>query len=131
MKDLHDEVTRIAKSIPKSHPIGDGAHYILDHWEGLTRFLDQPDMPFDNNAAENALRINALIRNNSMFSGSLAGAHRDATALTILHSCRLQKLNPYQYLAEVTPVLLLHRRGRPQNLDAYTPAAVMARRGAR
>ena len=107
-----------------AHQLGDGAKYIIDHWNGLSRFLDDPHLPTDNNAAENALRINALIRKNSMFSGSHAAAHRDATALTILHTCRLAHLNPADYLARVTPTLLLHRRGRPQNLTALTPAAV-------
>ena len=114
----------------KVHQLGDGALYIIDHWAGLTRFLDDPLLPTDNNAAENALRINALIRKNSMFSGSLDAAHRDAVALTVVHSCRLAGLVPADYLASVTPTLLLHRRGRPQNLAALTPAAVIAARQA-
>jgi transposase len=114
----------------KAHQLGDGALYIIDHWAGLTRFLDDPLLPTDNNAAENALRINALIRKNSMFCGSLDAAHRDAVALTVVHSCRLAGLVPADYLAMVTPTLLLHRRGRPQNLAALTPAAVIAARQA-
>ena len=113
-----------------THALGDGASYIIDHWDGLTRFLDDPLLPTDNNAAENALRISALIRTNSLFSGSEDAAHRDAVALTILHSCRLAGLNPSDYLASVTPALLLHRRGRQQDLAALTPAHVAARRKA-
>lgn len=77
---------------------------------------------------QNALRINALIRKNSMFTGSLGAAHRDAVALTIVHSCRLARLVPGDYLAQVTPALLLHRRGRTQDLSRLTPAAVAAAR---
>jgi len=112
----------------KVHQLGDGAQYILDYWHGLTRFLDDPDLPTDNNAAENALRINALIRKNSLFVGSLAAGHRDAVALTVLHSCRLLSLIPIDYLTAVTPALLLHRRGRKQNLANLTPAALAASR---
>ena len=114
----------------KAHQLGDGALYIIDHWAGLTRFLDDPLLPTDNNAAENALRINALIRKNSMFAGSLDAAHRDAVALTVVHSCRLAGLVPADYLAMVTPTLLLHRRGRTQNLASLTPGAVIAARQA-
>ena len=114
----------------KAHQLGDGALYIIDHWAGLTRFLDDPLLPTDNNAAENALRINALIRKNSMFIGSLDAAHRDGVALTVVHSCRLTGLVPADYLASVTPSLLLHRRGRRQNLAALTPAAMIAARQA-
>ena len=79
---------------------------------------------------QNALRINALIRKNSLFVGSIEASHRDAVALTILHSCRLQGLVPADYLAKVTPALLLHRRGRKQDLAGLTPAAVAADRQA-
>ena len=65
-----------------------------------------------------------------MFAGSLDAAHRDAVALTVVHSCRLAGLVPTDYLASVTPTLLLHRRGRPQNLATVTPAAVTAARQA-
>jgi len=76
----------------------------------------------------NRLRINALIRKNSLFVGSLAAGHRDAVALTVLHSCRLLSLIPIDYLTAVTPALLLHRRGRKQNLANLTPAALAASR---
>ena len=128
MADLKAEAERIVANHPGSHQLADGARYILDYWEGLTRFLDQPDLPPDNNNAENALRINALIRKNSLFVGSLPAAHRDAVALTVFHSCRLQRLLPANYLARVTPALLLHRRGRAQDLARLTPAAVAATR---
>jgi hypothetical protein len=114
----------------KVHQLGDGALYIIDHWDGLSRFLDDPLMPIDNNAAENALRVNALIRKNSMFCGSLDAAHRDAVAMTVLQSCRIAKLVPADYLAAVTPRLLLHRRGRKQDLAAITPASMAAVRQA-
>ena len=80
------------------------------------------------NVAENALRIHALIRKNSRFVGSLDAGHRDATALTVMHSCRLAGLVPADYLALVTPTLLLHRRGRKLDLASITPAAVAAGR---
>jgi hypothetical protein len=126
MEQIKAEAERLAARYPGPHQLGDGAQYIIDYWEGLTRFLDHPELPPDNNQAENALRINALIRKNSLFVGSLAAAHRDAIALSVLHSCRLQGLVPVDYLALVTPALILHRLGRLQDLAALTPAAVKA-----
>jgi hypothetical protein len=126
LKLAHDTLAAYGKA----HQLGDGALYIIDHWDGLSRFLDDPLMPIDNNLAENALRINALIRKNSMFCGSLGAARRDAVAMTVLQSCRLAKLVPADYLAAVTPTLLLHRRGRPQDLAAITPGTMAAVRQA-
>jgi hypothetical protein len=126
MEQIKAEAERLAARYPGTHQLGDGAQYIIDYWEGLTRFLDHPELPPDNNQAENALRTNALIRKNSLFVGSLAATHRDAIALTVLHSCRLQGLVPADYLALVTPALILHRLGRIQDLAALTPAAMKA-----
>ena len=128
MARLRAEAETIATAYPPTHHLADGARYLIDYWDGLTRFLDHPELPPDNNAAENALRINALIRKNSLFAGSRAAADRDAVALTILQSCRAQHLTPSDYLARVTPALLIHRRGRPQNLDRLTPAALAKNR---
>ncbi|MEK7423314.1 MAG: IS66 family transposase, partial [Actinomycetota bacterium] len=130
MEQIRETAHATLAAYGKAHQLGDGALYIIDHWHGLTRFLDDPTLPTDNNAAENALRINALIRKNSMFVGSLDAGHRDAVALTVVHSCRLAGLVPADYLATVTPTLLLHRRGRKQDLATITPAAVAAARQA-
>ena len=128
MANIRAEAERIAHAYPGSHQLADGARYIIDYWDGLTRFLDHPELPPDNNAAENALRINALIRKNSLFNGSLAAAHRDAIALTVFHSCRLQRLIPADYLTQVTPVLLRHRNGRKQDFSRLTPATIEGNR---
>jgi transposase len=36
-----------------------------NHWEGLTVFADQPEVPMDNNGSERALRLSKLIVKNS------------------------------------------------------------------
>jgi hypothetical protein len=110
MERIKTEAERIATAHPFSHPLAEGARYINKHWDLLIRFLDEPLLPPDNNAAENALRINALIRKNSMFFGSEDGADRAAVALTVLHSCRLAEIEPNSYLAQVTPALLQQTR---------------------
>lgn len=124
MNRIQTEAKRIAGSRPAHHDLARGARYIIDHFDRLTRFLDDPLLPPDNNAAEGALRINALIRKNSMFFGSEDGAKHAAIALTILHSCRLAGLEPMEYLTQITPTLLLHRLGRKQDLAKLIPLAV-------
>ena len=121
MDQIEVEAARIAKSYPNSHPLAEGARYIANHREALRRFLREPLLPPDNNAAENALRINALIRKNSMFFGSNEGGERAAIALTVLHSCRLTGTEPLAYLQRVTPALIQHRRGKSIDLAALIP----------
>jgi hypothetical protein len=124
MQRIRSEAERIAAAHPHGHQLAVGARYILNHFTDLCRFLDDPLLPPDNNAAENALRINALIRKNSLFFGSEAAGDRAAIALTVLHSCRLAGVEPHTYLAHLTPALLRHRSGRPQALDQLVPKVI-------
>ena len=43
---------------------------LQEHWTGLTRFLDDPRIPLDNNASERRIRGPALGRKNSYGSGA-------------------------------------------------------------
>jgi hypothetical protein len=92
------------------HPNGAGARYILNHWYELTKFLDHPELRLDNNLAEGDLRMVALIRKNSLFLGADSAGPRAAASLSVIRSCRLARVNPHDYLADVTPVLIRHRR---------------------
>jgi hypothetical protein len=122
MQRILTEAKRIAVKFHRNHPLADGSRYIIDYFPALTKFLVNPELPPDNNAAEGALRINALIRKNSLFFGTEEAGERGAVAMTLLHSCRLAGIEPFGYLAKVTPTLILHHRGRPQDLPALLPA---------
>ncbi len=127
MDRIEAEAARIAVAYPSRHPLAIAGRYIDNHRDALRRFLDEPRLPPDNNAAENALRINALIRKNSLFFGSEDGGHRAAIALTILHSCRMAKVEPLAYLKAVTPELLRARDGRQVDLAALMPVRYATR----
>ncbi len=122
MVKIRAEAERIATAYHAKHPLADGARYIIDYFPLLTKFLGDPLLPPDNNAAEGALRINALIRKNSMFFGSDDGGERAAVALTVLHSCRMAGVEPFAYLMDVTPTLITHANGRKQDLTKLIPA---------
>lgn len=120
---IEQEAARIATAYPFSHPLAEGARYIANQRERLRRYLTQPLLPPDNNAAEGALRINALIRKNSLFFGSELAGERAAVALTVLHSCRIAGIEPHDWLAQVTPTLIRHAHGRQADLHALIPRA--------
>ena len=126
MDTIKKTAESLAAKYPDQHTLAKGARYILGHEPYLTKFLTNPLVPPDNNLAENALRINALIRKNSMFFGTHEAGNASARVMTILHSCRMIDLEPHRYLQHVRPFLLLHRRGRPQNLEALTPRVIAA-----
>ena len=53
--------------------MGKAINYMLTLWEGLTRFLKDPRIPLDNNAAERALRGVVVGRKNHYGSKSKRG----------------------------------------------------------
>ena len=56
--------------------------YSLKRWGALTRFLEDPAVPIDNNWIENRIRPIALGRSNWLFAGSLRGGQRAAAVMS-------------------------------------------------
>jgi transposase len=71
---------------------------LQEHWEGLTRFVDDPRIPMDNNASERRLRGPALGRKNYYGSGSLWSGQLAAMLFSIFATLTLWKLNPRKWL---------------------------------
>jgi transposase len=69
-----------------------------EHWEGLTRFVDDPRIPMDNNASERRERGPAVARKNFYGSGSLWSGRQAAAMFSILATLSLWKLNPRRWL---------------------------------
>jgi hypothetical protein len=64
----------------------------------LTRFLDDPRVPLDNNAAERALRGPVVGRKNHYGSRSRRGTQVAALFYTLCESARLVGVDPHAYL---------------------------------
>jgi transposase len=69
-----------------------------NHWEGLARFVDHPEVPMDNNGSERILRGPALGRKNYYGSGSLWSGRLAATMFSLLATLKLWNLNPRAWL---------------------------------
>jgi transposase len=69
-----------------------------EHWVGLTRFVDDPRIPMDNNASERCGRGPALARKNFYGSGSQWSGELAAAAFSIFATLLMGKLNPRRWL---------------------------------
>jgi transposase len=69
-----------------------------EHWEGLTRFVDDPRIPLDNNASERRARGPAVARKNFYGSGAEWSGRLAAALFSILATLSLWKLNPRRWL---------------------------------
>jgi transposase len=68
------------------------------HWEGLTRFVDDPRIPMDNNASERRARGPAVARKNFYGSGSEWSGQQAAAMFSIFATLSMWKLNPRKWL---------------------------------
>jgi len=95
------------KVLPKS-PIGQAVGYARGQWIALNRYTEDGDLDIDNNIAERVLRIVAIGRRNWLFAGSDAGAERAATIYSLVASCKLCEIDPFEYLRHVLDRISTH-----------------------
>lgn len=93
--------------------------YGLAHWPGLSRFLDDGRLEMDTNPVENAIRPVALTRKNALFAGHEVGAGNWALLASIVATCKLNDVNPVDYVADTLRAIL---NGHPQSrIDELMP----------
>jgi transposase len=69
------------------------------HWKGLTTFVENAEIPMDNNKAERALRGGAIGRKNYYGAGSLESARLTANMFTIIQTLLIWGLNPQKWFS--------------------------------
>lgn len=89
--------------------------YYLNNYKGLTQFLSDPDLPIDNNISERQLRSPVIGRKTWYGTHSDKGAKTTKILFTILLSCKLQRINPRDYLTAL--VQRMHAGG-----PVFTPS---------
>lgn len=71
---------------------------LQEHWDGLTRFVDDLRIPLDNNASERQARGPALGRKNYYGSGALWSGRLAAMLFSLFSTLRLAKINVHKWL---------------------------------
>jgi transposase len=89
------------KKVEPNSGLGDAILYTQKRWDRLTRFLQVPGVPLDNNAAERILKKAILSRKNSYFYKTARGAHVGDMFMSLIHTAELVKANPFEYLTEM------------------------------
>jgi transposase len=109
---------QIAK-LPARGPTAEAIRYALNHWDGLTRFLDDGRIELDNNSVERAMRPVCLSRKNSLFAGSDEGGENWACLASLIETCKLNRVNPQAYFIDLLTRLV---NGWPQKrIDELMP----------
>jgi transposase len=109
-------------SCPDLHPARRKAlESLRNHWEGLTLFVDRPEIPMDNSAAERRLRGPVVGR--KTFYGSVAvwAGKLAATLFSILATLKLWKINPRLWLTAYLEACAEHGGTPPPDARAFLP----------
>ena len=78
--------------------LGKALRYLIRHWNELTLFLRKAGAPLDNNLCEQLLKRAILHRKGSMFYKTVNGAEVGDIYMSLIHTCRLCDVNPFEYL---------------------------------
>ncbi len=113
---LHDWMLRCRDQVPEGSATAKALLYSLRRWEALTRYIDDGNLPIDNNWVENQIRPIALGRSNWLFAGSLRAGKRAAAVMSLLHSARINGHDPHAYLKDILARLPLHPNNRIEEL---------------
>src|SRR5690606_27088821 len=84
-----------------TNPFTKATNYVLKRRTELSVFLAEPDVPVDTNHLERALRPVPLGRRNWLFCWTEVGAKYVGIIQSLLVTCRLHRIHPYDYLVDV------------------------------
>ena len=94
MKESYVQVT------PKSS-IGKALAYSIERWKKLCIYTTNGMLCIDNNPVENSIRPIAIGRKNYLFAGSHDAAQESAMIYSLLGTCKLHKINPWEWLKDI------------------------------
>jgi len=81
--------------------LGKALTYLQRHWKGLTLFLRQEGAPLDNNLVERVLKKAVLHRKNALYYRTIHGAEVGDLFMSLIETCRLNRVNSFDYLVEL------------------------------
>lgn len=113
---LHQWMLLQRQRITDGSAIAKALDYSLRRWTALTRFIDDGQLPIDNNWIENQIRPIAIGRSNWLFAGSLRAGQRAAAVMSLIQSAKLNGHDPYEYLKDVLARLPTHKNNRIEEL---------------
>jgi len=99
-----------------SNPMTKALGYARDRRCGLEVYLNDPDVPIDTNHLERALRVIPMGRKNWMFCWTELGAKHVGIMQSLIVTCRLHQIDPYDYLVDVLQRVGQHPASRVQEL---------------
>ena len=109
VNELIEWMKRERAKLSRHNEVAKAMDYMLKRIDVFTRFLDDGRICLSNNAAERVLRAIALGRKSWLFAGSDRGGERAAVMLTLIHTAKLNGVDPQAWLADVLARIADHK----------------------
>ena len=97
--------------LPPKSVIAQALAYSIKRWNKLSMYATQGHLNIDNNPVERSIRTVAVGRKNWLFCGSHEAAKRAGLLYSLMATCKLNQVNPYDWLKYV----LTHIADHPIN----------------
>ena len=100
---MREQIQRI-QTRPNALPKDDltiAINHIDSEWSAMLDIFSRGDTNLENNLIERYNRYFSISRRNSLFFGSHKGAERGAVLYTVALSCKMNKVNFFDYLTDV------------------------------
>ncbi len=101
LEDLYAWMVAQYPHVTPRSPIGKALEYSIKRWKELSLFTTDGQLEIDNNRIENEIRPIALGRKNYLFAGSHESAQRIAMIYSLFATCKLNGINPQEWLTHV------------------------------
>lgn len=95
---MRDWMAAVEPTLFPDDKLAGAIRYYRNHWDALTRWVDNPELPPDNSRAEREFQNVAKARLSWLFAGSTEGAHRAATLLGVVATARNVGVDLEKYL---------------------------------
>jgi transposase len=118
---MHQQTTEELADAKLRQPCRKALESLLGHRSGLTRFVDDPKIPMDNNASERTVRGPSMGRKNYYGSGSLWSVCLTAAMFSILATLKQWGLNRRRWLSWYLESCAAAGNGVPDDIEQFLP----------
>ncbi len=94
--------------VPQKSKTWEGFHYSLNQEKYLKVFLEDGEVPMDNNAAEQSIRGFCIGKKNWVMIDTIAGAKSSAIIYSIAETAKANNLKPYDYFEHLLTEIPKH-----------------------
>ena len=106
----------VAQGLLPSSPLTKALAYARERKQGLLLYLNDADVEIDTNSLERALRAIPMGRRNWLFCWTEVGAQQVGVIQSLLVTCKLHDIDPYDYLVDVLQRISQHPASRVHEL---------------